>query len=166
MIIRNETPQDIDAITHVTVAAFMHLEISDQTEHYIIHALRREGALALSLVAEVENEIVGHVAFSKVTIEDDTPGWFGLGPISVRPDMQKNGIGGALIAEGISRLKGMDGQGCVLVGDPGYYNRHGFAHIPGLVYEGIPQEFVLAMPFTKTIPKGNVSFHKGFQARS
>ena len=166
MIIRSETTADIEAITQVTVAAFMHLEISNQTEHYIIHALRKAGALSLSLVAETKGNIMGHVAFSPVTISDGTKGWYGLGPVSVIPGSQKAGIGTLLINEGLSRLKQMGGNGCVLVGDPGYYRRFGFTNVPALVYKGIPQEFFMALPFNDTPPQGIVSFHDGFLAES
>lgn len=166
MIIRNETASDIVAITQVTVAAFMHLEISNQTEHYIIHALRKAGALSLSLVAEINGKVVGHVAFSPVTISDGTREWYGLGPVSVLPGYQKAGIGTLLINEGLSRLKQMVGKGCVLVGDPGYYRRFGFNNVPTLVYEGIPQEFFMALPFNATTPQGTVLFHEGFMAES
>jgi len=166
MIIRNETASDIVAITHVTVAAFMNLKISNQTEHYIIHALREAGALSLSLVAEIDGDVVGHVAFSPVTISDGAKGWYGLGPVSVLPGLQNQGIGSSLIRQGLSLLKQMGGEGCALVGDPNYYRRFEFRHVTGLVYEGVPQEFFLALPFNATIPQGTVLFHEAFLAES
>ncbi|WP_242467407.1 GNAT family N-acetyltransferase [Thiocapsa imhoffii] len=75
MRIRNETNDDIAAIAEVTVAAFRDLEISNQTEHFIIDALRAAEVLALSLVAEVDGRVVGHIAFSPVTLSDGTPDW-------------------------------------------------------------------------------------------
>lgn len=63
-------------------------------------------------------------------------------------------------------LKESNRQGCVLVGDPAYYKRFGFANIPELVYEGIPQEFFLVLPFTENVSQGNVVFHEGFFADS
>ncbi|WP_300675428.1 GNAT family N-acetyltransferase [Desulfoluna sp.] len=164
LIIRHETKKDINTITHVTVAAFMHLEISSQTEHYIVHALRRAGALSLSLVAEMDDQIVGHLAFSPVSIADGSTGWYGLGPISVLPGFQKQGVGTALIREGIGQLKQKGAQGCALVGDPEYYRRHGFKNNPGLVYEGIPPEFFMVLPLGNTLHRGRVTFHEGFQA--
>ncbi len=164
MIIRNETVSDIDAITEVTMAAFRTLAISNHTEQFIINSLRIAGALTISLVAEIDGRVVGHIAFSPVTISDGSIGWYALGPVSVLPEYQKQGIGKSLIDKGLSMLKELDGKGCALVGDPNYYKRFGFRNIPDLVYEGIPQEFFLALPFTEIIPRGIVVFHEGFLA--
>jgi len=162
--IRQETAADIEAISAVTLAAFTDHPISKQTEPFIIHALRAAGALALSLVAQVDGRIVGHVAFSPITIADGTAGWYGLGPVSVLPDCQRQGIGKTLIEEGLSRLKAMGAQGCALVGDPNYYRRFGFRNFPEMIFEGVPQEVFLALPFEDKIPQGTVGFHEGFQA--
>jgi putative acetyltransferase len=164
VILRKETVADIDAITEVTIAAFKNHPISNHTEQFIINALRDADALTLSLVAEIEGRVVGHIAFSPVIISDGTKGWYGLGPVSVLPEYQKQGIGKSLINEGLSLLKELGGQGCVLVGDPNYYKRFGFKNFPELVHEGIPQEVFLVLPFTEKIPKGIVVFHEGFKA--
>ena len=164
MIIRNETTSDIEVISQVTIAAFQNHPISNHTEQFIINALRDANALTISLVAEVGEQVVGHIAFSPVTISDGSLNWYGLGPISVLPEYQKQGIGKSLIYEGLSLLKTLDGKGCVLVGDPNYYERFGFRNIPDLIHEGIPQEVFLALPFSKKIPQGTVVFHKGFLA--
>lgn len=166
MIIRKETPSDIEAITQVTTAAFRTLKISNHTEQFVIKALRAAGALTLSLVAEIEGRVVGHVAFSPLIMSDGTKGWYGLGPVSVLPEYQKQGIGKSLINEGLSSLKQLGGQGCALVGDPNYYIRFGFRNFPELVHEGIPQEFFLALPFNEKVPQGTVMFHEGFMANS
>ena len=162
MNIRKETTSDIEAITEVTIAAFKTVPISNHTEQFIIKALRAAGALTLSLVAEFDGRVVGHIAFSPVIISDGTKDWYGLGPVSVLPDYQKQGIGKSLINEGLSLLKDMGGQGCALVGDPNYYIRFGFKNYPQLVHEGIPQEVFLALPFNEKIPQGIVVFHEGF----
>lgn len=164
MIIRNETTSDVDAIADVTIAAFKTLKISNHTEQFIINSLRAKGALTISLVAEIDGRVVGHVAFSPVTISDGSTGWYGLGPVSVLPEYQKQGIGKSLINKGLSMLKASDGQGCTLVGDPGYYERFGFKNLPSLVYEGIPQEFFLVLPFSENDSEGIVVFHEGFLA--
>lgn len=83
VIIRDETHDDICAITEMTIAAFKTLEISNHTEQFIIEALRAAHALAVSLVAEMDGRVVGHIAFFPVTISDGTPNWYGLGPVSV-----------------------------------------------------------------------------------
>jgi putative acetyltransferase len=138
--IRNETNADIGAITQVTIAAFETLEISNHTEQFIVEALRAAQALAISLVAEVDGRVVGHIAFSPVTISDGTRNWYGLGPVSVLPQYQRQGIGTALIREGLLRLKDRNAQGCCLVGHPAYYRRFGFAKAPELVIHDVPPE--------------------------
>jgi putative acetyltransferase len=164
MIIRNETISDIAAINEVTIAAFKSLPISNHTEQYIINALRDADVLTISLVAEVNGKVVGHIAFSPVMISDGSLNWYGIGPVSVLPEFQRQGIGKALIREGLSLLKTRGGQGCALVGDSNYYKRFGFRNIPDLIHEGIPQEVFFALPFNENIPQGIVEFHKGFLA--
>jgi putative acetyltransferase len=165
MIIRKETALDIKTIAEVTIAAFKTLPISNHTEQFIINALRAAGALTISLVAEIDGRVVGHIAFSPVKISDGTISWYSLGPISVLPEYQKQGIGKALITKGFSLLKNLGGQGCALVGDPNYYKRFGFRNYSEMVYEGVPQEFFLVFPFTEKIPQGVVVFHEGFSAK-
>ncbi len=113
IVIRNETDADVSAIGEVTVAAFKTLEISNHTEQFIIEALRAAHALTVSLVAEVNGRVIGHLAFSPVTISDGTRNWYGLGPVSVLPEYQGKGIGKALIKEGLSRLKDMNAKDAV-----------------------------------------------------
>lgn len=164
MIIRKETDEDIEAITEVTVAAFKSVPVSHLTEHFIVKALRDAGALTISLVAEVQERVVGHIAFSPITISDGTTDWYGLGPVSVLPEYQQQGIGKTLINKGLSMLKDIGGKGCALVGDPEYYRRFGFKNYPELVHEGIPQEVFLVLPFTEKVPQGTVTFHQAFKA--
>jgi len=164
--IREETPADIPIITDVTAAAFKTLAISNHTEQFIIAALRAAKALTVSLVAELDGRVVGHIAFSPVTISDGSQNWYGLGPVSVLPEFQRQGIGKALIEEGLSRLRDLNAQGCCLVGHPEYYKRLGFANVPGLAHEGVPPEVFLVLPLSGHTPQGTVEFHKGFTATS
>lgn len=166
VFIRSETPADTEAITRVTVAAFQTLAISEKTEPFIVLALRAAGALAVSLVAERDGQIVGHIAFSPVAVSDGTPGWYGLGPVSVAPEHQRQGIGAALIREGLSRLKGLKARGCCLVGHPGYYDKFGFTHGTGLSFPGVPPEVFFALSFDGQTPSGTVAFHPAFLAKS
>lgn len=163
-VIRPETSADIGAITEVTVAAFEALEVSNQTEQFIIEALRAAKALTVSLVAEVDGRIVGHIAFSPVAISDGTEDWYGLGPVSVLPVYQRRGIGEALIQEGLSRLKSLHAKGCCLVGHPEYYRRFGFQNVTDLGLKGVPQEVFFALSFDGGFPQGDVMFHEGFKA--
>ena len=164
ILIRDETRDDAAAITAVTAAAFETMEISQHTEQFIIEALRSAHALTLSLVAEVDGQVVGHIAFSPLTISDGTLHWYGLGPVSVLPEFQRMGIGKALIREGLSRLKDLGANGCCLVGHPQYYRKFGFENPAGLVHEGVPQEVFFALSFDGRHPQGEVSFHEGFNA--
>jgi putative acetyltransferase len=164
IIIRSETDTDANAIAEVTVAAFKTLEISSHTEQFIVAALRAAGALTLSLVAELDGRVLGHIAFSPLGIADGTQGWFGLGPVSVLPEYQRQGIGKALITEGLARLRAMHGGGCCLVGHPEYYRKFGFQNLPGLVLEGVPPEFFFALSLNGHVPQGAVTFHAGFKA--
>ena len=164
IVIRPETAADADAIREVTVEAFKTLEISEHTEQFVIQALRAAGALSLSLVAEVDGRVVGHIAFSPLTISDGTADWYGLGPVSVLPDHQRQGIGKALMEQGLSQLKSMGAGGCCLVGHPDYYRKFGFSNAPGLVLEGVPPEFFFALAFDGPVPQGSVIFHQAFKA--
>ncbi len=164
MIIRDETESDVQAITDVTIAAFADHPISRQTEQFIITALRAAGALTISLVAEIDGAVVGHIAFSPVTISDGSSDWYGLGPISVVPERQRQGIGKALMNEGLARLEALGAKGCILVGDPAYYEPFGFRSLSELTHEGVPQENVLTLPLGENRAQGVVTFHQAFAA--
>ncbi len=162
--IRDETTLDVPAITALTEAAFLNAPHTAHTEHFIVNALRRAGQLTLSLVAERDSVVVGHVALSPVTISDGTPGWYGLGPISVLPALQGQGIGSALMHAALDGLRARGAAGCLLVGDPAYYTRFGFKPVSGLLYPGIPPEYFMALAFGASLPQGSVVFHAAFEA--
>jgi putative acetyltransferase len=163
IIIRPETTNDIEAIRQVTHDAFSGRPYSDGTEPFIIERLRKANSLAMSLVAELDGKIVGHVAFSLVTINKEYKDWYGLGPISVQSGLQKQGIGSKLIHEGLALLRERGARGCVLEGSPDYYHRFGFKDHPDLIYEKSPApEYFMVLPFYEDIPKGTVEFHKAF----
>lgn len=164
-IIRNESESDIETISVITKVAFESLAISNHTEQFIICALRNANALTISLVAEAEKKVVGHIAFSPVAISDGSPDWYGLGPISVLPELQKQGIGKSLMREGLSLLRSLGAKGCVLVGDLCYYERFGFISRPNLLVEGVPPQYVLALPFEESEAHGAVVFHEAFNAK-
>ncbi len=163
MNIRPEIPQDAAAIEQVTLAAFNGKPYSDQTEHLIVNGLRKAGALSISLVAEIDNQLIGHIAFSVVTINGIDQRWYGLGPISVLPEFQRQGVGSKLIEAGLAGIRALGAQGCVLLGNPQYYNRFGFKAYQDLTYHGAPSvEHFMALPFYDDVPQGEVEFHQAF----
>ncbi len=167
MIVRAETLNDIKGIEEVTLAAFTGLFSDNPTEHLIVNGLREAGMLSPSLVAELDGQIVGHVAFSLVLIEGENKDWYGLGPISVLPKLQKQGIGSALIKGGLEQLREMGAKGCVLEGSPDYYQRFGFRSYPGLIYEFAPEpKYFMALPFYNEVPDGKVEYHKAFYVQA
>ena len=130
MLIRDESPSDEAAIRALVEAAFRDKTFSHQTEHFIVDALRRMDALSLSLIAEEAGVVVGHVAFSPIAIDGRPTDWYALGPVAVAPDRQRAGIGSALIREGLTRLRPLAAGGCVVLGNPAYYERFGFRSSP------------------------------------
>jgi putative acetyltransferase len=109
-------------------------------------------------------EVVGHIAFSPVAISDGSPGWYGLGPVAVLPLWQRQGVGKALIIEGLARLRELGAQGCCLVGHPEYYPKFGFRNPGDLSIEGVPAEVFFVLPFDGGMPQGVVTFHPAFGA--
>jgi len=166
MIIRSEKQSDIKAIFEITKQAFENHPISQNTEQLIVNALRDDNALTISLVAEIDDKVVGHIAFSPLTISDGSCDWYALGPISVQPKFQRQGIGQALVREGLSQLKSLGAQGCVLVGEPAFYNRFGFKSYSDLVMTGVPQEYVLALLFTEKMASGAITHHHAFSVKN
>ncbi len=163
IIIRPERPGDDAAIAALTAEAFRDAPHSDGSEAAIVARLRADGDLALSLVAEAGGALTGHIAFSPVCIGGNSAsGWYGLGPVSVVPARQGEGIGGALIAEGFARLQAMGAKGCVVLGDPAYYGRFGFAHDPQLIYPGPPPEYFQRIVFAGEPPAGEVRYAAAF----
>ena len=162
MHIRTEHNRDIKTIDEITRAAFKDMPFSDQREAAIVMALREQQALTLSLVAVQEDTLVGHVAFSPVTINGGHNEWYGLGPVSVLPGYQRRGIGQSLIRNGLKRLKELGAKGCVLVGDPKYYSRFGFECDPELTYSPVPAEYVQRLVFVPPVPKGEIHYHPAF----
>ena len=138
IIVRQETPADVADIRDVTQRAFAGRSYSDGNEQDIVDALRARNALAISLVAVLRGRILGHVAFSPARAEDGSPGWYTLGPVSVHPDVQRQGIGQRLIITGIGRLRELGASGCIVLGDTNYYSRFGFVPPPQNLWVGDP----------------------------
>ena len=166
--LRHETPDDMAAIEAVTVAAFADAPHTSHTEQFIMRALRAAGELTLSIVAEEHGQVVGHVALSPVTITDrnghKAEGWYGLGPISVLPNRQGQGIGSRLMEQALSELRAMQAAGCVLLGDPAYYARFGFQVHTDLQLPGVPSGYFMALAFHGPVPEGIAQYSDAFNA--
>ena len=119
---REERPADSDTIRHVNQQAF-----GEPRESRLVDTLRENGGVLLSLVATLDNRVVGHILFTPVSV--GTGGHWqgaGLGPMAVLPDCQRRGIGRALIEAGEQKLRAMDCPYIVVLGHPEYYPRFGF----------------------------------------
>jgi putative acetyltransferase len=164
VIIRPETPGDHASIRNLLIAAFANHPYSRQTEHLIVEGLRASGALALSLVAELDGDLVGHVAFSPMKINGLDCRWLGLGPLAVWPARQRQGIGQRLVRAGLETIRKLGAAGCVLVGDLAYYRRFGFDNHPAWRMEGVPPEVLLCLPMSYRMPEGSVTHQPAFFA--
>lgn len=165
--LRDERASDVDAIGRVIVAAFADEPQHGQFERRIVDALRADGALGVSLVAERDGRIVGHVAFSPVAIGGEPAGshpWYGLAPLAVLPECQRQSIGAGLVRTGLDALRRLGARGCVVLGDPAYYTRFGFVPSGDIVFPGVPSEYFLALPFDEAAPRpsGEVRYHDVF----
>lgn len=161
--IRPEQPTDVAAIHALTEDAFRQAEHSSHTEQFIVDALRARGELTVSLVAEQDGEVVGHVAVSPVAVSDGSTGWFGLGPISVLPARQGQGVGAALMRAAIDALRSQQAHGCVLLGEPAYYGRFGFRAESGLILPGVPAEYFQALCLQPPMAQGEVRYSPAFE---
>ena len=163
MHIRPERQSDHAAITEVTTQAFASVEHSDHTEAGIISRLRETGDLTLSLVAIDGDDLIGHVAFSPVTINGQHQAWYGLGPVSARPDRQRQAVGSALIQAGLQRLRSLNAAGCVVLGDPDFYSRFGFERDDRLHYAGAPPEYFMCLMLeAQDVPLGRIEYAPAF----
>lgn len=164
ILLRPEAPGDARAIEAVTIAAFLHAPHAGHTEQFVIRDLRKAGMLTVTLVAEEDGEVVGHVAVSPVAVSDGSPGWYGLGPLSVLPSHQRRGLGSRLVRAAMDELRAIGAAGCVLLGDPAYYGRFGFRAEPNLVLPGFPAEYFQVLALEGEVPTGTVTYHPAFDA--
>lgn len=163
-VIRPETAGDQVAIHDITKRAFAPMPYSDGDEPDLIDLLRDAGALAISLVAELDGAVIGQVTFTEALAADGSQGWYALGPVAVEPELQSQRIGAQLIEAGLDRLRARDAAGCVLVGNPAYYSRFGFQPFPHLCPEGEPAEYFQILPLRVRQPDTVVGFHPLFHS--
>jgi putative acetyltransferase len=160
--IRPERPGDEAAIHAVNEAAFRDHPHSQGAEPFIVDALRADGDLTLSLVAEADGEIVGHAAWSDAILSNGETGWATLGPIAVLPERHGQGVGRALMEAGEAHWRRAGAKGIVLLGDPNLYQRFGFVRGTPLHITGALAEYFQVLAFTDTIPDASVTFAKAF----
>ncbi len=161
-IIRDAMDADYVGIYQIITNAFKDDPHSNNQEANIVENLRKDNALTVSLVAEINKVVVGHIAFSKVTINNTFDHWYGLAPVSIDPQYQNQGFGGQLIKQGLMRLKSLSAHGCVVLGEPGYYGRFGFESNPELILPGVPSHYFQALSFNGKMPNGEVKYHDAF----
>jgi putative acetyltransferase len=168
--IRAENSSDSGHVHRLTREAFSQMARSSHTEQFIVDALREANALTVSLVAELNlgasgSKIIAHVAVSPITVSDGSKSWYGLGPISVHPDYQGQGVGSGLMKHALRDLAQLGAAGCVLLGDPAFYSRFGFKPIEGLTLADVPKEYFQALLLNgERFPQGQVSYHTAFSA--
>ncbi len=163
MQIRDERPSDIAAIGQLTTAAFATMPFSDGDEAKLIENLRAMGGLAVSLVAESEGRLVGHIAFSPARIDGRDGPWYQLAPVSVTPELHGQGIGSALIVAGIDRIRQLGGEVCLVLGHADYYPRFGFESVAELSdrYPDRNPNFMRRV-LSGEAPTGRVTYHPAF----
>jgi putative acetyltransferase len=143
-LIRPERVEDADAVRLINELAF-----PEPTEARLVDAIRAKGHKTLSLVAVSDGEVVGHILFSPVYIAGSASRiqGFGLAPMAVHPAFQRQGIGSALVREGLRRLDALACPFVIVVGHAAYYPRFGFEPASRLAiqpqWEGIPDDVFL-----------------------
>ncbi len=162
LTIRRENPDDCDAIYSITREAFLNMPYADGDEQDLVNLLRSSGSLSLSLVAIQNEKLVGHIAFSPAVNSDRSGPWYAIGPVSVLPDKQRQGIGVALIVEGLKQIKDLGAIGCILTGNPDYYQRFGFTLSPDNVPEEESEDHFMVNRFNEEKPGGIFQFDRAF----
>jgi putative acetyltransferase len=162
-IIRPEIASDALAISAVIDAAFKGMPYAEGDEAELLHELRRQSALSVSLVAEQNGQVIGQVAFSPAYATNNSNGWYSLGPIAVLPAHQGTGVGSALMREGLAALQHLNAQGCILVGHPQLYAKFGFIHAPDNAPADEPPEYFMLKQFHGATPSGAFAFHAAFK---
>lgn len=144
IVIRVETEKDQEAVTSLNLAAF-----ETRAEADLVDALRAQAHPTVSLVAEMDGNVVGHILFSPVTLEAHPELlMMGLAPMAVDPDHQRTGIGSALVREGLAQCQELGACAVVVLGHPTYYPRFGFK--PSSTFRirceyGVPEDVFMVM---------------------
>jgi putative acetyltransferase len=164
MLIRTEQEDDRAAVHAVNVSAF-----ETPLEANLVDALRERAQPVVSLVAEADGAIVGHIMFSPVSLSGHPGlGMMGLGPMAVAPAQQRKGVGSALVRAGLEQCKQVDFTAAVVLGHPEYYPRFGFLPSTrfGIASEyDVPEDVFMAVelqPGALEGMAGTVKYHAAF----
>lgn len=160
--VRPETEGDEGSIGEVIAAAFADASHTDGDEAALVERLRAAGDLALSLVAEDEEGIIGHIAFSPLTVGGSSEGWMQLAPLSVVKQWRGEGVARSLIVRGIAELRERGAGGIGVLGEPALYEKFGFGEAPGMILPADQQPFYRALVLHGERPRGEVRYAEGF----
>ena len=167
MLVREERIEDYNTVYKVIEQAFKSAEHSDGNEQELVVALRKSDAFLpeLSLVAQIDEKIVGHILFTKIQIGNDTE--LALAPLAVLPEYQKKGVGRALVLEGHRIAKDLGFHYSVVLGSETYYPKMGY--VPANNYGikapfDVPDENFMAIKLQENSPaiEGTVIYAKEF----
>ncbi len=165
MRIRDESKKDTAAVRALNIEAF-----GTPSEANLVDALRKQMGLLISLVAEQDEQILGHILFSPVSLSGHTDlKIMGLGPMAVAPPHQRKGIGSQLVPTGLKKCKQLDYIAVVVLGHPDFYPRFGFvpsSHFD-IDYEyDVPEEVFMAaelVPGSLRGKSGRVKYNPAFK---
>lgn len=164
MIIREERQGDVESIRAVNLAAF-----ATSAEADLVDALRRQVTPLVSLVAEEDGNVIGHILLSPVTLESEPAlTLMGLAPMSVVPSRQRQGIGSSLVREGLERCRQIDAAAVVVLGHPEYYPRFGFVPAVRLSLRSeydVPEEVFMVRELRDNALRGRsgtIRYHPAF----
>lgn len=164
MKIRKETAADIEAVFEINRSAF-----PTEEEAQLVNRLRETASPLISLVAEGEQEIIGHILFTPVTLDSDTNLFLmGLAPMAVNPARQNKGVGSLLARAGIEECRAIGAAGLVVLGHPKYYSRFGFSPSANFgiksKYDGAPEVFMVLELSAEVFAgkAGVISYHPSF----
>jgi putative acetyltransferase len=166
MLIRAEEPQDQAVVYALNAEAF-----EQPGEARLVDALREQVTPLISLVAEENRELVGHILFSPVSLSGNPDlKIIGLAPMAVVPEHQRSGIGSALVGEGLERCKHLGFTAVVVLGHPNYYPRFGFVPSSGYRIDSeydVPEAYFMALelqPGALADRPGRVKYHSLFNS--